>query len=109
MTTNTNITIHKTRGFAGYVAYSAWEPYAGHSTLMHIDGVRVGRVGCRPLPTELDALPAGSDERYARVKAWYAAQYAEAYAAIEDAHPGAAGADRDMGEITISLRGGSLS
>jgi len=58
-------------------------------------------VGSRPLPPELDALPAYSDERYRAVSAWHAAQYDEAYAAIVAEYPEAADGERSMGEIRL--------
>lgn len=102
--TNTNsITVQKTRIIGTRLdVYSAWEPYAGHSTLTHVDGVRYGRIGTAPLPAALEALPAMSDERSRAVRAWHADEYRRAYVAIESAHPETRGASRDMGEIEVS-------
>lgn len=94
--------VHKTRIIGTKLTvFSVWEPYAGHTTTMTIDGQRCGRVGSRLLPAELNALRAMSEERYVAVKAWHAAQYGEAYAAIVAAHPEAAEGRRDMGEIEV--------
>jgi hypothetical protein len=85
------------------VVYSAWEPMAGHSTMTTIDGAWWGRIGCRPLPAELDALPARSDERFLAVTEWHEAQYQEAYSAILAQAPEARGGYLKMGEITITV------
>ena|SRR5688572_11776287 len=80
------------------LVYAVWEAYAGHSTYRHDDaGVKLGRVGTRRLPTDLDALR--GNERYTRVRAWQEAQYAEAYAAILAVYPDAADGHRSMGDI----------
>jgi hypothetical protein len=74
---------------------NAWEPSemgsdTGHNTIMssdlgtHSKGQWWGRIGCRRLPADLDALPRGS-ERLRRVEAWHRAQYAEAYQLIVQA------------------------
>jgi hypothetical protein len=85
----------------GWDNIDAWEAYDGHGTYRHTaDGVKIGRVGTRQLPSDLEALPRGEDRRLA-VGAWYAAQYTEAYAAIEVAFPEAAGAARGMGSVIV--------
>lgn len=81
------------------VVWSAWEPYDGHSALTWIDGEKVGRIGTRRLPADLDALPAYSDERIRAVRAWHEAQYQDAYAAIIATVPWLTGYKTDMGEI----------
>jgi hypothetical protein len=83
------------------VILSAWEPDAGHSTTMHLDGIRYGRIGCRKLPGTLEALPAMSAIRSELVRGWHQAQYEEAYAAIIAERPDVAGGERSMGEIEV--------
>lgn len=87
--------------YARLTVYSAWEPYAGHTTSTHINGVRYGRVGTSPLPANLDALKPLSDERYSSVRAWYRAEYQRAYDAIIAAYPEATAGTCDMGEIEV--------
>jgi len=89
--------------------YSAWEPSCwlpegghAHSSLQHIDGVLMGRVGMRRLPAALEALPAFSDARLTAVQAWEGEQEHEAYAAIVAAFPEAAFGRRSSGEISLS-------
>ncbi len=94
---NGSVQIHRIDGM-GFTSYVAYEPYAGHSTLTFEDGVKLGRIGTRPLPTHLEALEPYSDERLARVHDWHCAQYVEAYALIRTAFPEAEGR-RWMGEI----------
>lgn len=81
--------------------YSVWEAYADHSTLTFDNHVQLGRVGCRKLPSELEALKPMSDERYNAVKAWHLAQYSEAYTLIRAAYPEVdfSKAKCDMGQI----------
>lgn len=80
------------------MVYAVWESYAGHSTYRHSDeGVKMGRVGSRELPADLNALR--GEARYSAVDAWHAAQYAEAYAAILEVYPEAAPGHRSMGDI----------
>ena len=96
------MTITKTKILGTTITvYAAYEPYAGHSTFTHLNGVRVGRVGSRQLPAELDALKSMSTERSTRVRAWQAAQYEEAYAAIIAECPEATNGERSMGEIEV--------
>jgi hypothetical protein len=74
---------------------TAWEPSQlcspkGHSTVMsselgeHAAGTWWGRIGCRRLPADLDALPRGQ-ERIGRVEAWHRRQYREAHQLIVQA------------------------
>ena len=45
----------------GYYDFeTAYEAYNGHTSTMHIDNVRMGKVTSRNLPADLDALPARS-------------------------------------------------
>lgn len=80
---------------------SAWEPYAGHSTIMSLDGERMGRVGTEPVPAELDALPARSTERMDAVRAWQRERDERAYAAILAERPEFANGERRHGEISL--------
>lgn len=80
------------------VVCDVFEPWAGHGTFATIDGARVGRVGTRPLPATIDALPVRSDARLAAFDAWHAAECAEALAAIREAF-GQVGQDAGMGEV----------
>lgn len=82
------------------IVYTAWEPYARHSTSTRIDQRNMGRVGTRQLTDELDTLPAWSNERARAVGQWHGAQYEEAYAAILVAFPEATDGLRCMGEIS---------
>lgn len=87
--------------------YSAWEPSPrhepSHSTITHdAQGRRWGRVGCRPLPAELDALQPYSQERSDRVSAWHAAQYEEAYSLIVPCLPDGWTWRASMGEISVT-------
>jgi hypothetical protein len=93
--------------------FSAWEesaPMGAHSSLClstyeDKTGVWFGRVGTnRDLPAEVEALPAGSDERIAAVRQWYESHYERAYAAIIAAHPEAATGKRDSGEIELVVK-----
>jgi hypothetical protein len=91
--------------------YEAWEPYEGHHTLTHIDsptkfGEAWGLIGTAPLPSELAALPAYSDERYDAVKAFYASEYERAYQEIEKEHPELVNPQscRDRGRIEVIER-----
>lgn len=81
--------------------FDVYEPYAGHSTFSHFDGVRWGRVGTRPLTPELDAIPPMSDARIAAVQAFHTAQYDEAYDAIVAKFPEAWEGTRSMGSIDL--------
>lgn len=80
--------------------YSVWEPYAGHSTFTFEAGMKLGRVGTRPLPRELEELPA-SPERCEKVAAWLVAQCDDAYRAILDQYPHTRKGRPDMGEILL--------
>jgi hypothetical protein len=74
-------------------AYVAYEPVTQgpltprHSTTTTIGGYWYGTIPSRPLPPELAALPAHSDERYERVTAWQAANYLEALGHIRALFP----------------------
>lgn len=86
------------------IVYEAWEPSAimgRHSTITSIDGEWYGRIGTRYLPTELEELPAGSEERLRAVGKWHEDQYEEAYRLILEAFPDADAGRRSMGEITL--------
>jgi len=100
MTNNIKVTVTRIIG-TKVTVYTAWEPYAGHSTFTHIDGVRYGQVGTAPLPAQLNKLPAMSEERYVQVKAWINAQYQRAYAIIKVAHPEAVDGRPDMGQLEV--------
>jgi hypothetical protein len=92
----------------GIRVYSAWEPSkigsGGHSTITWCADSKgwFGRIGTGPLPRDLDALPARSAERSAAVRAWHAAEYDRAYAAILARHPEAGSGRRDMGQIEVT-------
>ena len=81
------------------VAYAAYEPYNGHTSTMHIDNVRMGKVTSRPLPADLDALPARSSARLTAVLAHFDALRAESLAAIVAAFPEAAHGTPSSGEV----------
>ena len=86
-----------------YRSYSAWEPgkiSGTHSTITHLEDGWYGRIGTRWLPAELEALPGGSDERIAKVHAWQADQYTEAYIAIREQVEVPGSARYSMGEIS---------
>jgi hypothetical protein len=106
--TTTTITRHEIIG-TNTVVFEAWEPYRNnsHSTITRLKGEAHGRIGTRRLPTELDALPAYSDERLAAVTGWQQDQYDEAYAAILDAFPFIE-AEADSGEFTVHRSMGSI-
>lgn len=94
------------------VVHQVYEPtgapgrsYTHGSITTGPDGTWLGRIGTGDLPADLDALPARSDERYDAVKAWQAAEYDRAYAAILAAYPEAAEGRRDMGDIEVYARG----
>ncbi len=92
--------VQRTDGM-GFTVYAAYEDYDGHSTYMHEQGIRMGRIGTRRLPAHLDALEARSDERLERVGNWHDSQYREAYVLIGEAFPEAKGT-RSMGEVSHS-------
>lgn len=73
----------------GSTVYEAWEDDSAgnHSTVMTIDGRRMGKVATRSLTPELDALPARSQERWDAVKAFHVSLYTEAYVEICKAYP----------------------
>lgn len=102
---NTTQIVRKSRIIGTRIdVYVVWEPSAltgQHSSLTTIDGKWYGRVGTRPLPAALDALPAMSDERYNAVKRFHEEQYQEAYALIIATHPEAFYGRPDMGEIVV--------
>lgn len=87
------------------ITYSAWVPSAlmgRHSTIRSFDQQYWGRVGTERLPPTIEALPPGSDERIAVVRAWHHILYAAAYKAIVDQYPEIPkNGRRDMGEIII--------
>jgi hypothetical protein len=93
----------------GIRVFSAWEPSkigtGGHGTIRSFDGAApgwFGRVGTGPLPSDLDALPAYSDERIAAVSSWLLSEYDRAYAAIMEQHPEAGSGRRSMGQVEVT-------
>jgi hypothetical protein len=80
------VQIHRIDGY-GFTTYDVYEPYSGHSTITFEEGVKLGRIGTRSLPADLDALKPWSHEREDAVRAWHAAQYEEAYGLIDQAYP----------------------
>src|SRR5215472_17097564 len=86
--------------------YSAWEPgdlCHSHSTVTHVAGRWYGQVGSRSLPTELEALPAGSVTRIECVRAWHDEQYDEAHRLIRQAYPERAFREAGMGELWTAI------
>jgi hypothetical protein len=86
------------------IVYEAWEPSAlmgPHATITSIDDKWYGRIGTRRPSAELEALPAGSEERFRAVGKWYEDQYDDAYKLIVQAFPEAGAGRRSMGEITL--------
>ena len=84
-----------------FTIYEAYEPYDGHSSIMTLEGKKMGRVGSRRLPKELESLPARSDIRVEAVTAWQYAQYEEAYDFIFSCCPKlkGVGVSKSMGSI----------
>ena len=66
--------------------YTAYEAYAGHSTLVYSMGSKWGMVGSDNLTDELKALPFG-DERIDRVDAFHQANCERAHQIILAAYP----------------------
>lgn len=97
--------IHKTNiiGTNEWV-YSAYEPYDGHSTIFNIGGKKMGSVPSRPLPVDLEALPAYSKERSVAVRKWHDDLYKLAYQLIFKAFPEAKNGKTDMGEVSLWMR-----
>ena len=60
-----------------------YEPYDGHSTIMHFDGRRFGQIGTRPIPARIEAMVGGSADRIAACAEWHRQQDVEAAAIIE--------------------------
>jgi len=90
------------------VVYNAWEPSSvmgKHSSITFIDSKCYGQIGHRHMPPEIDALPAGSQQRIDEVHKNYEEQYQEAYRIIIEAFPEAAAGNQDMGDIEIIHRG----
>lgn len=85
--------------------YSVWEPSAvigQHAVITSAkSGGWLGRVGTRALPAGL-ATQAQSPERAKTVRAWFAQEYEEAYAAILAACPQVAFGNRRGGEIEVT-------
>ena len=73
-------------GTTRYV-YTAWEEFAGHTTVATIDGKRCGEIGQRPLPAELASLPAYTLERADKVASFLVAVYMLERNAIYTAYP----------------------
>ena len=92
------------------VMYSVWEPTDGpagrHRTITTIDGKWYGRVGTAELPAELDGIQVGG-QRLAGIRAWYAAQYEEAYETIRAVYPDLVGQERN-GEIETREAGSTV-
>lgn len=91
------------------VVYRAWAPVVGspygYSTVTHIDGQQYGRCGTERLPETLEALPARSQVRRDRVRAWQINAYDEAYNTIKAAYPELwelPESAHSMGEITTT-------
>jgi len=62
------------------IVYEAWEPshiMGPHATITSIDGEWYGRIGTRRPPSEVERLPAGSEERWRAVGKCYDEQYEE--------------------------------
>lgn len=83
--------------------FDVWEPYAGHSTTQTIEGKRLGKVGTRDVPAEIDSLPAHSDERFNAVTNHYKDQEAEATAAVIAVFPEAATARRCGNSLVMKV------
>lgn len=84
--------------------WDVWEKWDGHSTIMFDDTHgKIGRIGARRLPAELDVLPAMTQERSDAIRAWYNAQYREAYNAILTVRPDLSDCDKSSGEIRQDL------
>ena len=87
--------------------YSAWEPAPSHPAPSHstitydAQGRKWGRIGCNPLPAELDAIKPYSDDRIEQVSSWHAANYARAYSLIAEHLPAPCAFNQSMGEITL--------
>ncbi len=90
------------------IVYNAWEPSSvmgKHSTITTIDGKWYGRLGTSQVPPDINALPAGSDERIKAVRTYFDKEETEAYRIVIEAFPEAAAGTRDMGDIEIILKG----
>lgn len=86
------------------VVYSAWERESvtnTHQTITTIDGAWYGTLHSRRDESTFAHLRGGSDERFAAVRAHYAANDAAAYAAILATFPEAAEGRRSDGEIEV--------
>ena len=89
--------------------FHGWAPINGvfdspYSTITHDHDRWWGRLGTeRDLPTELEALPSRSHERWERVTAWHEENYQRAYQVIEQAFPQAAAGHHSMGDITLTV------
>lgn len=103
--TSTGILVRRSRILSTQcVVYSAWErgSVAGsHSTITSFDGEWYGTLHSRRDDSTFRHLRGGSDERIAAVQAHYAANDAEAYAAILSVFPEAANGERSDGEIEL--------
>jgi len=90
-----------------HLTYDAWEHTKdGHSTITFFKGEGwKGRVGTKRLPKHLEALPAYSQDRLRKVKAWQEQEYSRAYRYIEEAFPSIKGVGtRRMGQIDLEVR-----
>lgn len=86
------------------LVFSAYVPSAMcgvHHVIMSHNGQWYGQVGSECLPKELDALPAMTDERSRRVRAWQAERYRIAHSIIIKAFPECAHGTPDMSEIRL--------
>ncbi len=86
------------------LVFSAYVPSSicgKHHNIMTHNGQWYGMVGTETLPAELDALPACTDERSLKVRAWHAERYRAAHTLIIEAFPEAAKGRPDMAEIRM--------
>ncbi len=83
------VVVTRSAMYGGGFVYEAWEPsgpFGGHSTITTLRGEKwYGSIASRRLPPELEALPARSEERFTRVRAWRLAQETIARAFIRAA------------------------
>jgi hypothetical protein len=104
-TTDNGIIVKRTRILSTQcVAYSAWERgdiLGAHQTITTIDGVWYGTLHSRRDDSSYAHLRGGSDERIAAVRAAYAANDAESYAAIVLVFPEAVDGKRSDGDIEV--------
>lgn len=115
MTTQTAspVIVHAVRiigtDFVEYSAYSLGDVTDAHgyrdfSTIQSFNGRYYGRIGTRRISAEIEAMAGGSPERVAAAHAHSAAEYAQAYAAIEAAFPETVNGRHVMGTISVTVR-----